>query len=836
MIRSLSRPVVGTATTASLFLVCSAAAQDVAWAWVSPGATSPFTPSAAYQYTSSGGTITVTRSSTQLNLFYVDMPGFTSGAGVVQAHAYGGSNVAVVNGWGLTGNTVRATIEMFDLGGGPANSAQFTVSYRYEGDDDRREAYLWANNPSSPSYTPSTTYSWNGNRPDPTIQRISTGRYQVTLPGLAPAGAEGGHVQVTAYNGVMQRAKVRNWSPVGGDQVVYVDVYDTAGVAADGRFTLSYHETAAPVLAAAGSGAHVWADQPTNASYVPNSAYTDSNGPGGPDGAERVRRLGTGVYEVHLPDLIPAGSSYAAASAYGADDRHAVVQSWYGDGCGGTKVRVHTYASNGSPADARFNLNYLTDQPAQQREIGWAWVNPSGAGATFTPSPLYQHTTSGQTITVDRFGGAQNRYIVKMPGMSTAFGTVHASAYGGNHTAVVNSWARVGSSVWIYIDCWTPTGGPANDGAFTVHFRSGGNVDSREAYAFANSPNANSYTPATDFSWNADRPDPTITRSGAGVYTVLFPGLDPQGAELGHVQVTPYGPSLLRAKVGSWSVSALGASIGVRVFDAAGNPANGRFTVSYNEVAAPIGETQGSGAHVWAGSPFTANYQPSAAYTDENGTNPSGDPIEVTRLGVGVYRVDLPTLEPSGSTTVQVTAYGGGNEYASVGGWASDGSGGTQVTVRCYDNAGAPADEPFTVLYLSDDPANGDEVAQNDAYGNGCYGLSISGATRPMLCQPWQIDIGGVPAGALIGFLQLDMVAANTPLGGLAPGCTVLTGGAVTEAFLLPSSNPIYSLEVPNNAALVGQMVYAQGGAWVPGINQINIALSQGLRGTIGDI
>ncbi|MFN3242820.1 MAG: hypothetical protein ACE37K_15070 [Planctomycetota bacterium] len=837
MIRSPFRPFVATAAAAVLLSAPSLLAQEVAWAWVTPStAGATFTPNPNYQYTSSGGTITVSRSPTQQNLYYVDMPGFSAGTGVVQAHAYGGDSVAVVNGWGITAGTVRASVEMFDLNGVAANDAAFTISYRLEGDDERREAYLWANNPTAASYTPSAIYAWNGNRAAPTIQRLNTGHYRVRLPGLAPLGAEGGHVQVTPYGSSAMRAKVATWNPGGGDQLVDVRTYDATGSLADQRFTLSYQETAAAIDGNAGSGAHVWANDPFAASYVPTPTYTDSNGPGGPDGVERITRVGVGSYDVYLPDMIPTNKSYAAATSYGNDNSHAVVQYWSGDGCGGTIVRVRTFDANGGPADARFDLIYLSDEPARQREVAWAWVYPVNQGASFTPSATYQHTTSGQTITVDRFAGLQHRYVVKIPGMSTANGTAHASAYGGNHTAVVNSWSLVGSAVWIYVDCWTPSGGPANDAAFTVHFRSGGNDRTREAYCFANSPNANSYTPATDFSFNADRPDPTITRGGTGSYTVFFPGLDPLGAELGHVQVTPYGPGLLRAKVSGWAAGSTGVTIGVRVYDGAGNPSNGRFMVSYNEVAAPIGDMQGSGAHVWAGQPFTASYLPGAAYTDENGTVPSTDPIEVSRLGVGVYQVELPTLAAFDSSTVQVTAYGGGSEYASVSGWAGNGSGGTQVTVRCYDAAGAPADEAFTMLYLSDDRANGDQVAQNDSYGNGCYGMTISGNTRPMLCQPWQINLDSVPAGALIGILQLDMVAANTPLGLLAPGCTVLTGGAVTEAFLLPSPNPVYSLFVPANPALVGQMVYAQGGAWVPGINQINIALSQGLRGTIGDL
>ena len=153
-------------------------------------------------------------------------------AGVVQACAYDGNHTAVVNNWTTVGNDVVTYVELFDPAGGPANNGRFTIYYRRAREDTQRQAYLWANDPTSSSYTPSTAYSWNGNRPNPTINRINVGAYEVTLPGLAAApGAEQGHVQATSYASSLLRTTVVGWGHVGGDVVATVRCRDSAGTA-----------------------------------------------------------------------------------------------------------------------------------------------------------------------------------------------------------------------------------------------------------------------------------------------------------------------------------------------------------------------------------------------------------------------------------------------------------------------------------------------------------------------------------------------------------------------------------------------------------------------------
>jgi hypothetical protein len=831
-------------------LTTTARAQDVAWAWVAPaGQPATFTPSASYQYTPSGAPVTVARDPVQNNRFVVTMPGVGAGTGVVHACAYGGNHIAVVNSWGSSGTAVLANVELFTPSGAAANDAAFTIHYRLEGPNARREAYLWADQPASASYTPSTTYSWNGNRADPTITRSGTGTYSVRLPGLATTGAEGGHVQVTAYNSVLQRAKVTGWGSSGADMLIGVRTFDAAGAPADGRFVLSYNESAAPIAAAEGSGAHVWASNPTAASYAVTGFYTDSNGKLGPAEAENVTRLGTGTYRVELPNVAPFGSSIAQVTAYGSGSQHASISNWSTNGCGGTFVTVRTYDPSGAAVDTLFDLLYLTNRPAAKPEVAWAWVPPpSGTASPFTPPSNYQHTSSGAPITVARDPVQGNRFVVTFPGVGSDSGVVHACAYGGNHLAVVNSWGGNGTDVTAAIELFTPAGGAANNAPFTVLYRRGGGNDDRSAQLWADQPGSASYTPSTYYAWNADRGAPTITRSSAGSYTVRLPGLGtPLGSEFGHVQVTPYSGSLARAKVSSWGGSAGDLLISVRTFDAAGAAADGFFVLSYNESAAPIDPAEGSGAHVWANDPSSASYTPSSGYTDSNGTFGPLNSETIDRVGTGVYRVNLPNVAPSNSSFARATAYGGGSQYASIAFWGGNGAGGTSVQVNTYTAAGVPADTLFTLLYLTDRSGVEDPGANHRFVGSGCHGMTMSASPDPLSTPTTGSTVSyfvhNAPPAAtgLTASLGLVVLTLNGNPAGLslapfgASGCfSYVNSLDVTIAFTGPiTSSQSVAFAIPAGVPC-GLLLYAQAAA-LTSLNAFGIATSNGIESRIED-
>ena len=495
-------------------------------------------------------------------------------------------------------------------------------------------------------------------------------------------------------------------------------------------------------------------------------------------------------------------------------------------------MTVKTYGPNGSPTDAEFLLSYLTDEPRIRADVAWAFVDPAGAGASFTPDPAFQFSTNGGTITVDRTGPHQNQFLVRMPGFD-GFGVVHASADNGNHIAVVNYWTVLNGELRASVELFTPGGAPANDGAFTIQYRRGGSYRERGADLWADSPTLASYTPYANYLWNANRPDPMITRSGVGRYRVRLPGLQPLGFERGHVQLTPYGGSLLYATHVVTSSTNGSVFVDVRCFGVNGAPTDGRFVLSYHETAAPIAERDGSGGHVWANDATAASYTPSAAYTDSNGTVGPSNAELVERLAVGQYRVSLPDLPPLGST-VQVTAYGSLLRHATVRRWVPRPGGGTEVYVETFDRGGLRSDARFNLSYLADTPALG-PLATTTSSGTGCNGAVLTPRNRPVQCTDWQLFLSGLPANALIGFVQVDLTSVNVPLGPAAPGCTQYTRGAVTQLVVLPVQNPAYSLAIPAFGRFTGLTVHAQGGALVPGINALGLAASNRVSGTLGE-
>ncbi|MCA8952275.1 MAG: hypothetical protein KDE27_22380 [Planctomycetes bacterium] len=811
-------------------------AQRVAWAWVSPGNQgATFTPSASWQYSSSGSTIFVTRDPAVNNRFTVHVPNLsTTSGGVVHATAHNGNHTAVVTNWGFTSGELRATIELHTPLGGPADNKNFSFSFQMEGDPNAHQAHMWANQPTAASYTPSANYLWNGNRADPTITRSSTGVYQVRLPGLANTGNEFGNVQLTGWGSSLVRANCAGWTNSGSDLLVDVRCQGPGGTLTDAAFVFSYNETDVEIDPAEGSGSHLLANLATEPLYQPLATYAYSNGRNGPVGQETIERLGVGRYRVNLPNVVGFASSNAQVTTYGFSTNYATLRQWGNDGCGGSDVLVDTYDRFGAPIDTRFMLRYVTNRPASKPAIAWAWIVPSGQPNTFTPSANYRYASNGGAITVTRNATQSQLFTVRVAGIAPVTGgSVHACAWGGNHTAVVNSWGRSGNDLVATIELFTPSGSAANDAAFNFYYRYEGDKTAKEAYCWADDAVAASYNPNPTYAWNGDRGAPLITHSNTGIYQVRFPNLGSTGSEGGNVQITPHSFGMRRAKVQSWFTSGSDVLVNVRCYDAAGALADGRFICSYNEVASPMPVELGSGAHVWANNATAASYTPNAIYTDSNGTLGPDNAETITRLSTGRYRVHLPNVAPSGSSTVQVTAHGSTATFARVETWVSGAPTGTDVTVRTFDASGNAADSTFSLFYLTNRPAV--VTATNTPIGSGCNGVSLAAITRPILCRDWHLDLNGVPSNAVLGFMQLDLTNPNFTIGVEAPGCMIYTNGAVTALLFLPVSTPAFTQPIPNTASLIGVSLYAQGGAFVPNINQFWLAASNGLRGTIGD-
>jgi hypothetical protein len=98
-------------------------------------------------------------------------------------------------------------------------------------------------------------------------------------------------------------------------------------------------------------------------------------------------------------------------------------------------------------------------------------------------------------------------------------------------------------------------------------------------------------------------------------------------------------------------------------------------------------------AYAWGDKPTLASYAPLPYYS----TNPAGQPITITRRGVGYYDVQWAGVDPEilDEGNVQVTAWG--SNALCKGTRSSLGS----AQVFCFAPNGAPVDSRYTVLFGS---------------------------------------------------------------------------------------------------------------------------------------
>ena len=121
-------------------------------------------------------------------------------------------------------------------------SASFAQGIDLLGVNTLNGAYLWADEPTAPSYTPITVYQ--GEQPGRTGEHRLPGPGQaneVELPLQASPLTPTGDVQVTAYGASAAHCQVLTWpATTSTSQPVDVQCFDAAGAPADSRYTLQW--------------------------------------------------------------------------------------------------------------------------------------------------------------------------------------------------------------------------------------------------------------------------------------------------------------------------------------------------------------------------------------------------------------------------------------------------------------------------------------------------------------------------------------------------------------------------------------------------------------------
>lgn len=328
------------------------------FAWV----TSNGGVSSSYAFNSEGGTITATAGSP--GSYTVQFGGLGGIGGNVQVVGYGGSSTRCkVSSWsGSWPGALSVHVACHAPNGAP-QAADFVVQYaRKDATIDGAGAYLWAEQPSTATYCPTSQYSWNSTGGVNCITRASAGTYDVALPGLT---ATGGTFQITAYGSAGEHCKIQSWGPSGGSQSARVLCFSPAGAPADTRFALSYF--APKEVAAFDYGAYAWASSSATSVYTPPSTWSYNSGtingwPGCPGwlGAIEAGKASAdpGSYYLWYEGLSAVGSA-VHSTAYGTGPAYCKVQGWYSWG-GGTRAQSQCYAADGTKVNSPYVGTYAT--------------------------------------------------------------------------------------------------------------------------------------------------------------------------------------------------------------------------------------------------------------------------------------------------------------------------------------------------------------------------------------------------------------------------------------------------------------------------------------------
>jgi hypothetical protein len=211
----------------------------VAYAWANVPQSASYTPDPDYSYNPAGGAITATRSSP--GVYLMQWAGYGSlVGGHPKVTAYGTSNRRCqIGSWA----TDTVAVRCFDSAGNSADSA-YSILYLLPDPNDDGLAFAWANEATSPSYTPSLFYSFNSGDGGVTVESLVPGRYTVTFDGFARRGLGFlyGHAQVSAYGSTDRRCAAGFWGipPGGSEAVVQVTCHDMSGAVADAQYNVLF--------------------------------------------------------------------------------------------------------------------------------------------------------------------------------------------------------------------------------------------------------------------------------------------------------------------------------------------------------------------------------------------------------------------------------------------------------------------------------------------------------------------------------------------------------------------------------------------------------------------
>ncbi len=323
--------------------------------------------------------------------------------------------------------------------------------------------------------------------------------------------------------------------------------------------------------------AFAWANDASSTDfYAPSGAWAfGSNGR-----QPRIRRVGTGVYEVVFPGLRNSGAQTETvlASAYGASSNFCKPAIWVGVGAN-IHATVRCYTAAGQPVDALFTVAMIGSGALAGR-VGYAWLHDPASTTEYSPSGAYRFNSAGGLISAQ--STATGTYTSKFAQLGRVGGSLPevflAVSYGGGtESCHVSSWSNA-PDMSATVRCFDPAGAAVASQMVTLTVERG-RTGKRHAVVWASQPAAASYTANNGYSWTSTGAVPTIVRNDVGRYLVTLPGQAKVGGAPETVIASAYGATPGRCKVVSWNNAGADMAVDVICHSLDGAPQDQMFNV-----------------------------------------------------------------------------------------------------------------------------------------------------------------------------------------------------------------------------------------------------------------
>lgn len=309
-------------------------------------------------YDSAGGHVTFTRNSTgDYTVTFGKLGGITSGHAEITSN--NDNDTCTVKSWAPSGTDLNVNVLCYDLGGilddsnfslmvtQPRHTARGLIAF------DRIQ-----NGAKSQPLTGKYQYNSAGRRNS--VRHLSTGRYQVTMPGAGKNTGKG-TVKVSAFGAGGGDCQLSGWSGVKGAIVSQVDCYSPSGARQNRKFDIEFVRNNNLLGINSLVTANAFATRPAASLYQPSIQY-DSR----PHARVSVSTLFTGEYLVLFvgsngnPGKHNGGGGNVQVSAVSSKYVHCEPGEWQD---GTTPFTALLCLDNkGNPAGPKFDVQWAINR------------------------------------------------------------------------------------------------------------------------------------------------------------------------------------------------------------------------------------------------------------------------------------------------------------------------------------------------------------------------------------------------------------------------------------------------------------------------------------------